>query len=163
MQTGRTRFKFKDQDCPGLPWRTILGVFFSPSRKQQLIVTSLGYCSAIASSNAPIAGGATGGEIRGEMEKKKRKKRQQTGSHDEARSSSPARPTESPDCLSMVRDGVERQRVSTKPSNLEPLDKVGSGSKRVLRLQVPTVQRFHKVSTSLGRRWYSAATYCAIQ
>lgn len=52
------------------PWR-----LFSPSRKQQLIVTSLGYCSAIASSNAPIAGGATGGEIRGGDEKKKEKKK----------------------------------------------------------------------------------------
>lgn len=56
------------------PWR-----LFSPSRKQQLIVTSLGYCSAIASSNAPIAGGATGGEIRGEKKKKERKKGSKLG------------------------------------------------------------------------------------
>lgn len=145
--------------------RTILDVSSLLAENNSLIVTSLGCCSAIASSNAPIAGGATGGEIRGEMKKKrkKRKKRQQTGSHDEARPSSPARPTESPDCLSMVRDGVEGSELAPNLEPLKPLDKVGSGSKRVLRLQVPAVQRFHKVSTSLGRRWYSAATYCAIQ
>lgn len=56
------------------PWRSLSG-----TTTQQLIVTSLGYCSAIASSNAPIAGGATGGEIRGGEEKKREKKGSKLG------------------------------------------------------------------------------------